>query len=238
MRKLFTNILRCSLVLMFVSIIQSASISASAEEYKSMIRYDRVWECISEDHDDPDLVVKCIKFVGMEEINGKAYHKISTFRKTFPKYDQSTMTYNYDNYVDGLNQHEGYLREDNGMAYTLIICRRDHLPDCLGEDDDNRYGPLYIPGKNEPEDNEVIVEIPVYDFTNKQGHSYIGMSFCMEYSVSCAFTVNRVENIEIDGEKYRKISLLPDGMEENDCWYGEEIVEGIGSIDNGCLNYH
>ncbi|MDE5871152.1 MAG: hypothetical protein K2H22_04290 [Muribaculaceae bacterium] len=238
MKGFFTCLPKGSVLPLLLSCLISGVFSASAEEYRSMIRYDRVWECISDGHDDPDLVVKCMKFVGTEEINGKEYYKIETFRKTFPKYDPVAKTYGYDSYVDGLNQHEGYLREESGMAYTLIVCQRDHLPDCLGEDYNNRYGPLYIPGKNEPGDNEVIVEIPIYDFTYKKGQSYAVMSFCMGYSASCVFTVDHDENIDIGGEEYRKIYLLHEGMEKNEHWYGEEIVEGVGAVEYGCLNYH
>ncbi len=233
MKKFFTNLSKCSLAIIIAATVLISSFSASAGEYKSMIRYDRVWECYSDGHDDPDCVVKCMKFVGTEEINGKEYHKIETFRKTFPRYDQFTKTYSYDNYVDGLNQHEGYLREEDGVVYTLVICYPYEFPES-----DIDYGPLFIPGKNEPEDNEVIVEIPVYDFTRKQGDCYGGMSFCMQTSQPCIFTVIRDDNIEIEGETYRKICLFPDEVKENEYLYGEEVVEGIGSIEHGCLNYH
>ena len=232
MKKFFTNHSKCSLAIIAAITAVISAFSANAEEYKSMIRYDRVWECYS-DGQDSGLVVKCMKFVGTEEINGKEYHRIETFRKTFPKYDHLDRTFSYDNYVDGLNQHEGYLREEGGVVYTLVICYLYESPEYSFE-----YGPLFIPGKNEPDDNEVIVEIPVYDFTHKNGESYSGMSFCTGISHTCAFSINRDETIEIGGEMYRKICMLPDELKGNEYWYGEEVVEGIGATTHGCLNYH
>lgn len=237
MNRFFTISLKSKRFL-FLCFIILTSISVKAEEYKSMIRYDRVWECISDGDDDPDLVVKCMKFFETEVINGKEYHGIMTFRKTFPKYDYNTNTYSYDNYIDGLNQHEGYLRMEDGVAYTLIVCEKDNLPVYNGIDDFHLYGPLYIPGKYEPGEDEVLIEIPVYDFTYGQGQSYVGMSFRMENSHFSRFTVNHIENIEIEGENHRKISLLPGDSKENKYWAGEEIVEGVGAIEFGCLNYH
>lgn len=236
MNRLSTKILK-ALIPACLYAIAASSFSASAEEYKSMIRYDRVWECFSEGNDDYNLVVKCMKFVGTEEINGKEYHKIETFRKTFPKYDTLTRTYSYENYVAGLSQHEGYLREENGVAYTLIVCKKDRLPIYDGVFDTG-YGQLFIPGKNEPGQDEVIVEIPVYDFSHKQGESYYGMSFCEGNSHSCTFTVYREDNMEIDGEEYRKIWLTMYESEGNEYYSGEEFIEGIGVIEYGCLNYH
>lgn len=217
MNRFFTISLQSKLFL-FLCFIILISISVKAEEYKSMIRYDRVWECISDGDDDPDLVVKCMKFFETEVISGKEYHGIMTFRKTFPTYDYTTNTLSYDNYIDGLNQHEGYLRMEDGVAYTLIICEKDNLPYYSATDDSHSHGRLFIPGKYEPGDNEVLVEIPVYDFTYKKGQSYVGMSFCMGNSHFSTFTVNHEENIEIDGESHRKISLLPGRIQSRMVW--------------------
>ncbi|MDE7410131.1 MAG: hypothetical protein K2N09_08935 [Muribaculaceae bacterium] len=217
----------------------TGAFSASAEEYKSMIRYDRVWECYSDGYGS-GLTVKCMRFVGAEEINGKEYHKIETFRKIFPEIDYSNNTWIHDNYVDGLHEHEGYLREENGMVYTLIVCAKDNLPVYDGRFD-TAYGPLFIPGKYEPNDNEVLFEMPVYDFTIKRGELYNGMSFCKGDSHLCAFTVIRDENIDIKGEDYRKICLVSGDLTENldyKDYNGEEIIEGIGATEYGCLNYH
>ena len=127
---------------------------------------------------------------------------------------------------------------EDGVAYTLIVCEKDNLPVYNGIEDFHKYGPLYVPGKYEPGEDEVLIEIPVYDFTYGQGQSYVGMSFCMGDSHFSMFKVNHIENIEIDGENHRKISLLPGDDKENNYWAGEEIVEGVGAIEFGCLNYH
>ena len=210
--------------------------SASAEQYKSMIRYDRVWECYCDGY-GPGLTVKCMRFAGTEEINGKIYHKIETFRKTFPEIDYNANTWSHDNYVDGMHQHEGYLREENGVAYTLTICGKDNLTVYDGRFDP-AYGPLFIPGKQEPNDNEVVFEIPVYDFNQKPGESYEGASFCTGVSHPCTFTVIRDEDIEINGEKYRRICLDTGEVTGNQDYYGQEVIEGIGATEYGCLNYH
>lgn len=55
------------------------------------------------------FIVKYMKFDGTEEINGKTYHRIVTFRKAIMerKYDPVFDTYEY---IDGLCEIEGYMR--------------------------------------------------------------------------------------------------------------------------------
>ncbi len=60
----------------------SLSVSSYADEYKSMIRYDRVWECLNLEGMYKNMYIKCMKFDGTEEIQGKTYHRLVTFKKS------------------------------------------------------------------------------------------------------------------------------------------------------------
>ena len=113
MKKFFTNLSKCSAVVIMSFVGLLHTFSASAEEYKSMIRYDRVWECGNLEGSSKDEYVKCMRFDGTEEINGKTYHRIVTFKKTlwryYGQYDESEDVYDI----------EGFMREENGVVYTL-----------------------------------------------------------------------------------------------------------------------
>ena len=90
MKRLFTDIFRLTLLTFFLPL----SFSASADEYKSMIRYDRVWEHISIRWNDKHVYY--VRFDGTEEINGKTYHRLISFRKAAFDYDADGTPYIYD----------------------------------------------------------------------------------------------------------------------------------------------
>ena len=203
--------------------IAASSISASAEEYKSMIRYDRVWEHISINWDD--IMVFYVRFNGPEEINGKTYHSLISFRKAAYDYEQDGNSSLFD--VDeNYYRHEGYMREEGGKIYTLVAI-----------DDTETVFPrinLYTPEYKDM-DSYKIEEKLLYDFTCKEGESYRALHLHHYGGKEMTYTVKSVDNIEIDGENYRSLNVYP----ETDTGYNDPIlvpmVEGIGIIGDGCL---
>ena len=159
MKRISTRIFQLSLL----SVLLSTAVSASADEYKSMIRYDRVWEYLNIHWND--MQVYHVKFDGQEEINGKTYHRLVAFRKaSFSyEYDDQLSLFDIDNdYYD----HEGYLREEDGKVYTLIV--ND------GQDPAYQGLSIYTPDFSYP-DSSTIEEKLIYDFTCKEGDIYTGM---------------------------------------------------------------
>ena len=124
MKRISTRIFRLSLLF----ILFSLAFSVSAEEYKSMIRYDRVWEHIYVHWGDTRAYY--VKFDGTEEINGQTYHRLVAFREVRYTYDYDGQAYVFE-INDGYFKHEGYLREENGKVYTLVA-----TPTSEGESND------------------------------------------------------------------------------------------------------
>jgi len=184
------------------------------------IRYDRVWECTSS-YDFHTYTVKYMKFDGTEEINGKIYHRIVTFRKAImeKKHDPILDTYEY---IDGLCELEGYMREDNGKVYTLAS----------GVYYDNGLwcGCLYP--LEHLKDGDTIAEFLIYDFTREPGEQYDALSNMTRSNELVKFTVISKSTVLIDNEECFHISAgIP--------WFEPylQIIEGIGPILFGCLNY-
>ncbi|MDE6480879.1 MAG: hypothetical protein K2L45_11500 [Muribaculaceae bacterium] len=219
MRKFFTLTLTSKLFL-FLCLVFVATISVKAEEYKSMIRYDRVWEHIAV-HWTHNTVYYA-KFDGAEEINGKTYHRLVSFRRSDFNYDEEGKPYVFDvdeNYL----QHEGYLREEDGKVYTLItdVKRSDY----------GLHGHLYMPNGSDahPADLE---EMLIYDFTCKEGESYRGLVTNGYYVDEITYKVKSTEFIEIDGEQHHRLLVSPEESE----WLELPMVEGVGiASEYGCL---
>ncbi len=226
--KRFSTILSKVKILMLLCIMLSTFISAYADEYKSMIRYDRVWECVS--YENGRDIIKCMRFDGTEEINGKVYHRLVTFKKIWLKFDIETQTNTFGLWENGLSEHEGYLREEDGVVYTLLVCDEESS---LKND---YWGALYIPEKYEPKENQVIVELPLYNFNCNINESYDGLTFCDENGYMHDFTVKSKDIIEIEGEDCRIIQVYPN--DENYEIGPFPFIEGIGAVNDGCLNYH
>ena len=218
MKGIFTDIRKLGLVL---CILISVSFSASTEEYKSMIRYDRVWEHISVHWNDKTAYY--VRFDGAEEINGKTYHRLVCFRKADFDYDKDGQCYIF-NVDENYYEHEGYLREESGKVYTLI---RN-----VKYDDDYIYGSLYIPTGNDAHPSD-LEERLLYDFTCREGESYMGLHGGWGETWEMAYKVRSIESVEIDGEESRLLRIYPD--EE---WYdtlSEPVIEGVGIGSYGCL---
>ena len=220
MKEYFTITLKSKLIL-FLCLIFMASISAKAEEYKSMIRYDRVWEHTSVNWDNN--TVYYTKFDGAEEINGKTYHPLVSFRKENYSQDEEGNSHLWgvdENYY----QHEGYLREEGGKVYTLItdVERSDY----------GLHGHLYIPNGSDahPADLE---EMLIYDFTCKEGESYRGLVTNGYYVDETTYKVKSAEFIAIDGEQHRCLVVTPEEYNE---YLELPMIEGIGIANEyGCL---
>ena len=215
MKRISTHIYNLTLLFSLFTV----AFSASAEEYKSMIRYDRVWEHISVNWNNK--AVFYTKFDGAEEINGKTYHRLVSFRKARYDYDKDGQCYLFDldeNYLE----HEGYLREEDGKVYTLVAIN-----------DSETVFPridLYTP---EYKDNAVfrLEEKVLYDFTCREGESYRGLHLHHTWGKEINYTVKSIDTVEIDGENHRRLRAYPEGYDDCD----EPMVEGIGISSYGCL---
>ncbi len=218
MNKISTRILQLSLL----SILFSLAFSASAEEYKSMIRYDRVWEHISIHWNNRKVFY--VKFDGPEEINGKTYHKLVAFRKANYDYDTDSKPYLFD--VDNnYYEHEGYMREEDGKVYTLIV--KDN------SENEYQWMDLYTPERYKDLESYTLEEKLLYDFTCNVGESY--RAFHLQEEID--YKVKSIDHVEIDGEEHRLLRVAT-----YDEWYGEwmdflkqPIVESIGIAGYGCL---
>ena len=212
MGKNILNNRKSLITILFLSFLLVGIFPVSAEEYKSMIRYDRVWECLNL---EGSMYIKCMKFDGTEEINGKTYHRIVTFRKS------TKLGEAYD-IQDDVFEHEGFLREDNGVVYTLI----------------DECGKRYIPSMEAPAQNtDDLTEGILYDFNRKVGEEYEGWTSSFDAD-KCLFRVISESTIDIDGETYRSIEIASIDPYEGNLMPSHIFIEGIGAAEYGCLNYH
>ncbi len=224
MKRFFTIKLKATVFLFFVVL---NSVSVSADEYKSMIRYDRIWECVS--YENGTDVIKCMRFDGTEEIDGKTYHRIVTCKKTIANYINDSFEFET---VNDIWEHEGYLREEDGAVYTLVVAYKD-------EESPTGYGYLYIPSSSNTDLNEIeISEQKIYDFNCSDGDKYDGFSFVMKNGEPCNFTVKSMANVDIAGEECKEYNVVASEFFSQYPDAGVPVIEGIGAVENGCLNYH
>lgn len=202
-----------------VSVSAPTALSVQAEEYQSMIRYDRVWEHISIRWSDHKVYYA--KFDGPQEINGKTYHRLATFRKASYQYNFDGQPEIFD-IDENYYEHEGYLREENGKVYTLMS--------------KGTYNPDYYPGelyKQTPSGPEVegLEERLLYDFTCPEGGSYQAFHTAPGWATDLTYNVKSVERVEIDGEEHRLQRIYTNDYPD----IIEPIIEGIGIGNYGCL---
>ncbi|MDE6511211.1 MAG: hypothetical protein K2L00_03845 [Muribaculaceae bacterium] len=220
--KIFTLKNRQSLmVMLLLSFLLAGAFSASAEEYKSMIRYDRVWEHIYINWGDTRAYH--VRFAGTEEINGKTYHRLEAFREIRYTYDYDAkpkvLSINNDYY-----QHEGYMREEDGKVYTLVITDSSAK--------ESHFAMLYTPEQQITEQDS-IEERVIYDFTCKEGETYRGCQSDRSVVEEITYKIMSIDHVEIDGENHKTLHIRPDNGQ--DYVYGDPIVEGIGIASYGCL---
>lgn len=195
---------------------------ANAHEYQAMIRYDRVWENISYNYGG-DLV-KCLKFDGTEDIGGKTYHKLVAFKNSVRKRDGNQYVFTTP---EDVYQPEGYMREEDGIVYTLVR-----------ENDKYETGGLFTCPEDLKE-GDVLTEKAIYNFNVTDDEIFDMYSFIMRGGMPCPFKAFATELVDIAGEECRKIDFGPgypaDGSMEFINQYS--MIEGIGATDYGCLNY-
>ncbi len=223
--KIFTLKNRQSLmVMLLLSFLLAGAFSASAEEYKSMIRYDRIWEHIYTHYGDTRAYH--VRFAGTEDINGKTYHRLEAFREICYTYDYDAkpkvLSVNNDYY-----DHEGYIREEDGKVYTLVAI--DDSPT------DNRILFLYTPDFLYPESYRIEEKI-LYDFTCEESETYKGIENGY-WGNEMDYKVTAIEHVEIDGEDHRlqRIAVYDDWYKVWADFDRDPIVEGIGITSYGCL---
>lgn len=204
-------------------ILSMCQFTVSAHEYVPIVKYDRVWESVTGEWGP--YTVKYMKFDGTEEINGKTYHRIVTYKKSIMNWDAPSEAH-YE-YFDNICENEGYLREEDGKVYTLVI---DY------DFSDYSFGITYSP--DEPDaDNCKISERLLYDFNCNEDDEFNAFSCCMKTGEMMNFTVLSKSSMEIDGEKCQVINIYP-SVYVNEYCKGYEVIEGIGPTDYGCLNYN
>lgn len=215
MKTISTYLFRHSLLLIFFSL----SLTSSSEEYKPMIRYDRVWEHISVYWNDKTVFYT--RFECPEEINGMTYHRLATFRKARYDYDKEGKCYLFD-IDDNFYRHEGYLREEDGKVYTLVSV--DETETAFPRID------LYT-SEYEDKDTYRLEEKLLYDFNCKEGESYLSLHLHHTWGEEISYTVKSIDTVEIDGKSHKRLKIYPEEYDDFD----EPIIESIGICSYGCL---
>ena len=225
MKRISTRIFGLSIL----AVLLSLAFSASAEEYKSMIRYDRVWENKSRYYNDYGLI-RCVRFDGPEEINGQTYHRVVTFKKSHWKSDINAYV------TEDCYEKEGYLREENGIVYALVYegCDVFGNPILKG---------THIPETEEGDEPLSYREYVLYDMTQNEGDRYTAFTDLMEdFSELDVFKVLHTSYIDIGGEECKMMYVCTGAEEEymdSDLPYTSfhPIIEGVGIVESGCLNF-
>lgn len=192
-------------------------------EYKPIIRDDRVWECITGTWGP--FTVKYMKFDGIEELLGKTYHRIVTFKKSVVDINSPIEDCKYE-FFDDVYEHEGYMREEDGKVYTLVI---------EGETEPYYEGAIYIPSWSYQEDL-TLNERLIYDLTSEVGNCYDAFSSVTLGGEFMNFKTVARTAVNVEDEECVMIGMCPTVFSDNHnisyC-----VVEGVGPIGNGCLNY-
>lgn len=213
------------LILLMVLGIVSGAV-ANASDYKTMIRYDRVWESASCGYSNS--VVNYMKFDGECQFFGKTFHRIVTFKQTKVEHWGTIKDDEYE-FLDDVYVHEGFLREEEGKVYTIAVGGY-----YTEQDGSERFhGRLMTSDTPDPEiypelndESYDIHEVLVYDFNCNIGDSF--KSYSAMFGNFEEVNVERKSIVSIDGEDC--INLGIDIM-------GIDIIEGIGPTNHGCLNY-
>lgn len=196
---------------------------SAAEEYIPIINHDRIWE--SRYGEWGPLTIKYMKFDGTGDFLGHTYHEIVTFKKTIVDLRIPVEDSVYE-FFDNIYEHEGYLREENGKVYTLVM---------ENSDANNYSGYIYVPFQTYNEDF-ILNEKLIYDIGSKEGDCY--NAFSNVVSVGGLFNFKTVERkIEtIDEQECIMIGMCSTDFADN-YKSSYKVIEGIGPIQNGCLNY-
>lgn len=199
------------------------SFTMKADNYKPIIKDDRVWECsILFGGDD---CIKCLKFGEQKELLGNTYTEIVAFKKTIYHYDNGNFTYEL---LDDYSMPEGFMREDNGVVYTPVVY--------VG----GSQLCIHFKSDYELKDSDILAEVPIYNFNIEPGECVDLFTFSLDRGYCQTFKVISKSTISIEDEDCTKVEIRPvfidyDGEE----YLGNEqfFIEGIGATDYGCLNY-
>lgn len=191
-------------------------------DIKPITSTDRIWECIS--NDGENLTVKYMKFDGTEEFDDKLFHRIVTYAKSMTRSHSDFINAEFE-YAEDLYEPEGFIREENGKVYTLLM--GDYPDDCF-------YGSIYIPGASYP-NNYAYSEKLIYDFTCDPGNCLGAFSNAPDFGTFTGFDIISKSTVTVDNEECSLIELRPAGACDDSPSYA--IVEGVGPVDFGCLAY-
>lgn len=194
----------------------------SAQDYKPLIREDRVWECLKVG-DDFVYLIKYMRFEGSLEFDGKTYHRLVTFGSVKLNWDIDHNMFLYD-LQDNLSQIEGFMREEGGKVYTLLL---NHSENC------RKSNQLYGVDSDAEDEDSWISEFLIYDYNCEVGDSYITKDYA-GFSWDIPIKVKEVSETMVDGEVCKVQEIVP--MEADDL-YPLPVIEGIGIGTAGCLNF-
>lgn len=163
-----------------------------ADDYKPIIREDRVWECSmlfgGED------CIKCLKFGEQKEFLGNTYTEIVAFKKTLYHYSNGNFTYEF---LDNVSSPEGFMREDDGVVYTLVVSLEDSNACFLFKSD------------YELKESDILAEVPIYNF-NVEADEYVDLfTFSLDGGYCQTFKVVSNSTISIEDEDCTKIEIRP-----------------------------
>lgn len=215
------SILRVCALLAFC-VFQSAV--GLTSEYMPVIRSDRVWECCV--LKDGEESLKCLKFEGTEEINGRQYHQLVAFLKTVPSFNNASDKFDFQTH--DVHELQGYMREENGLVYTLVITNN------------GRYGYTLYTSDDSLGENDVVSEELIYNFNVAEGEVVELLTFDWMNGYKMDFKVTSISSTGIENEDCKTILISPVfGSENGDGMLGPErtFIEGVGAAEYGCLNY-
>lgn len=197
-------------------------LNIKADSYKSIIRYDRIWECSI--MYEKDNYIKCMKFGDQKDFLNNTYTEIVTFKKTIPHYNNGNYTYDT---IDGVWESEGFLREENGMVYSLVVETGEFLTGI-------RYTSDYVLKKN-----DILTEVPIYNFNVEPDDSIELFTFLHTGGYYQKFKVTSKSTEIIDDEVCLKLGVSAEFEYGGSMFHGPErfFIESLGATNYGCLNY-
>ena len=208
MKKISTRIFQLSLL----SVLLSTAASASADEYKSMIRQDRVWLCTSGKRDE--YTAKYMKFMDSKDFMDKTYTRVSTIKKVTWDYGMTDIRIEED-----IDETDAWMREEDGKVYLLL----------------NGWEPYPY---TDSDSSTELYEGLLYDFNAEEGSSFEGTAMyrhCEDWTGvywEGWYHVVGVGTETVAEEDVKswdvKFSLTKDGERSTQTY---RIVEGIGIVD-------
>ena len=216
--KIFTtNLSKYLSAIVITTTMLTYAATVSADEYKPMIRQDRVWLCTS--HELGENTAKYINFKDSKVIMDKTYTRVSTIKKVTWDFGMTNIRIE-----ENIDETEAWMREENGKVY-LLLDGWEPDPDMNSDSSTGPYEGL------------------LYDFNAEVGSSYEGISqyrrFINDPGRYCegSYHVSSV-GMETVGDEEVKCWNVGFRPAQDDTYMGSyPIVEGIGIVDYGGLFY-